>query len=274
MYQRPITIDTPGCVLFLLDQSSSMADRSRGGVSKALGVADMLNRLLSGLVGRCAQDGSVADLLHVGVLGYSTRVQSRLRGVVAPISKLQRARLGVLLPGPSDGYGRLVKKRPWPLMIWFDPASGGSTSMCAALREAADACLRFVRTHPDSLPPIVINLTDGEATDGDPVRAAHRLTSIATPDGPPLLFNFHLSVAGGQPLEYPAVLSGVRDPHAYKLFDMSSVLPDQMRAAAARMGIVLAEGARGFAYNARMDSLARFLDIGLPGAMLPARRLH
>lgn len=272
MHQRPITIDAPGCVIFLVDQSDSMADRPRGGVSKALGVADMLNRMLSGLVGRCAPDGAVADLLHVGVLGYSTSVHSRLKGVVTPISKLPKARLGVLLPGPPDGYDRLVKKRPWPLMIWFDPISDGATSMCAALDVAAGACEKFVKSHPDSLPPIVINLTDGEATDGDPQRAARRLTSIATPDGPPLLFNFHLSVAGGQPLEYPAVLTDVRDPHARKLFDISSMLPERMRAAAARMGHDLAEGAKGFAYNARMDSLARLLDIGLPGSMLLTRR--
>ncbi len=250
-------------MLFLIDQSSSMAGWT------SVGVADMLNRLLSGLLARCTDGGVVRDFLHVGVIGYGTKVHTRLLG---PISRLPKARPGVLLPGPSDGHGRLVKVKPWPLLIWFDPQAGGGTPMCAAIRTAMDECKKFMRAHPDSFPPLVINLTDGEATDGDPLGIAHKLTALSGRDGRPLMFNLHLSGSGGDPIEYPAALGRMRNPQAHKLFEMSSVLPEQMRQAAARMRVHLEEGARGFAYNARLDSLARFLDIGLPGSMLPTRR--
>lgn len=42
----------PERVLFLIDRSGSAAGQSSMGVAKALGVADMLDRLLWGLVAR------------------------------------------------------------------------------------------------------------------------------------------------------------------------------------------------------------------------------
>ena len=279
MYGARMTKDTPGCVLFLIDQSGSMQGYVPGGATKALTVADALNRLLSGLVARCTDARGIHDVLHVGVLGYEQDVVPRLTGAgrrpsaLVPISEIASAgRLGVLLAGPSDGRGRLVKVRPWPLRIWLEPHAGSSTSMCAALREAQTVVRRFLAAHDRSFPPIVVNLTDGEATDGDPSRPAHDLTSLRSRDGNVLLFNVHMSSHGGDVLEYPAEIGGAHDHYARVLFDMSSVLPERMRAAAAAMRYHLEPAARGFAYNARLDSLARFLDIGISGSLLMSRR--
>jgi hypothetical protein len=274
-----MTTDTPGCVLFLIDQSGSMQGCVPDGVTKALTVADALNRLLSGLVARCADARGIHDVLQVGVLGYEEHVVPRLAGAgrrpsaLVPISEIASAgRPGVLVAGPSDGRGRLVKVRPWPLRIWLEPHAGSSTSMCAALREAKNVVRRFLAAHDDSFPPIVVNLTDGEATDGDPSQPAHDLMSLRSRDGNVLLFNVHMSSQAGEALEYPSELGRVHDRYARTLFDMSSVLPERMRTAAAAMRYHLEPGARGFAYNARLDSLARFLDIGIPGSLLMSRR--
>jgi hypothetical protein len=279
MYSVRMTTDTPGCVLFLIDQSQSMLDRTPDRITKAMAVADALNRLLSGLVARCADGDAVRDYLHVGVLGYSDTVTPQLAGAgrrqqaLVPVSEIAlTGRPGVLVAGPGDGRGRLVKVRPWPLRVWVEPQTGPYTSMCAALRAAARVVGAFLFAHPDAFPPIVVNLTDGEATDGDPRDPARRLTSLRSTDGSVLLFNLHVSSKPGPALEYPGEIGPVRDGYARILFEVSSVLPDRMRAAAAAMRYELAPGARGFAYNARLDSLARLLDIGVPGSLLMSRR--
>lgn len=278
MYDRPMTVAHPGCVLFLIDQSGSMSIEV-GAHSNAERVADALNRLLSGLVARCRDGDQVRDHLLVGAIGYGGSGGNGLgedllgtgwRGC-RPISRLRAGRPGVLVPGPADGLGRLVKRRPWPLQIWLDPVAYFSTAMCTALRRAGQLCQDFVEHHPDSYPPIVVNLTDGQATDGNPRKPAGALRSISSRHGAVLLFNLHVSGGGGEPVEFPAE-PPLHDSAARKLFEMSSVLPARMRAAAARLRRPLPEGARGFAYDAPASSLARLLDIGLPASLLPTRR--
>ena len=56
-YEAEISVENPGCFLFLIDQSGSMADRiadKKGGKTKAQGVADAINDLLNDLVIKCS----------------------------------------------------------------------------------------------------------------------------------------------------------------------------------------------------------------------------
>ena len=69
------------------------------------------------------------------------------------------------------------------------------TPMCEALKYASDALSSWVTQYPDSFPPIVINVSDGNATDGDPVPLAHQIMNLNTSDGNALVFNIHLSEA-------------------------------------------------------------------------------
>jgi len=55
---------------------------------------------------------------------------------------------------------------------------------------------------------------------------------------------------------------GVPDEYARLLFMMSSVLPENLREASQSEGYVLGEQASGFAFNADLVELIRFLDIG------------
>jgi hypothetical protein len=275
MYEARMSLRRPGCVLFLVDQSLSMDKRMPGRVRKSEAVADAVNRLLSGLVGRCTEGDTTHDYLHVGVLGYAETVMPLLTGArpLLPISEVAgTGRPGFLVPGPRDGLGRLVKVKPWPLHVYIEPRAVPYTAMCSALLTAIQVVGGFIRAHPDSFPPIVINLTDGDATDGEPGPLARTLCSLASRDGNVLLFNLHMSTRDDPPLEYPAALPRIRDPYAERLFAMSSVLPPRMVEAAAAIHRHLDPGARGFAYNARMENLSRFLDIGVPPLLLPSRR--
>ena len=56
--------------------------------------------------------------------------------------------------------------------MWFDPIANGQTPMCRAMEVASEVVADFVREHPRCFPPVVFNITDGDANDGDPGRWA------------------------------------------------------------------------------------------------------
>ncbi len=120
----------------------------------------------------------------------------------------------------------------------------------------------WVADHPASFPPIVINITDGDATDGNPVAPAEGLRKLATDDGQTLLFNLHLSDNPGPPVTYPESEETLADDFARRLFRMSSVLPGYMRDAARGEGYPVGAQSRGFVFNADIVEVIKFLDIG------------
>lgn len=270
-YQAEISRSNPSCFLFLIDQSGSMEDPFAGGESsrrKADLLADAINRLLQNLVIKCAKEEGIRDYFHVGVIGYGARVGPALGGQLAgrelvPISDIGNlpARIEERKKKVEDGAGGLVEQTiRFP--IWFDPVYHGATPMCQALTLAHDILARWLPQHPDSFPPIVINITDGEATDGDPSTAADALRSLGSSDGNVLLFNVHLSSKGARPIEFPASADQLPDQHAQLMFELSSPLTPYMRTVAQQEGYTVAEGSRGFVFNADMISVIKFLDIG------------
>jgi hypothetical protein len=109
---------------------------------------------------------------------------------------------------------------------------------------------------------MVINITDGEATDGDPSAPASALKALSSNDGEVLLFNVHLSSERAAPIEFPDEETLLPDQYAQLLFAMSSTLPPHMRNIAHQEGYRVSERARGFVFNADMVAVIRFLDIG------------
>ncbi|MFC4562828.1 hypothetical protein ACFO4E_13255 [Nocardiopsis mangrovi] len=270
-YSAEISRVNPSAFIFLIDQSHSMID-SIGGEQrrpKMDVVADSLNRLLTELVVKCAKEEGVRDYFHIAVLGYGNRnVASALPAGLggsgpAPVSVIadNPLRVDKKMRKVPDGAGGLVElETDFP--IWVEPAANGSTPMCQALNRATEIARAWVDEHRYGFPPIVLNLTDGEANDGDPVESAAQLTSVATEDGGVLLFNLHVSDSSRTPVTFPDDPAGLPDAYARTLFAMSSGLPPHMRAYAGQNGYTTSESTRGFVYNADMVSLVQFLDIG------------
>jgi len=270
-YQAEISRSNPSCFLFLIDQSGSMSDSFGGGEPskrKADGVADAINRLLQNLVIKCARGEGVRDYYHVGVIGYGSTVGSAFGGSLAgqdlsPISHIANspARIEERTRKVDDGAGGLVDQTiKFP--IWFEPVANGGTPMCEALTQAKRILQVWLEQHPSCFPPIVINITDGEATDGNPIDIANEIKGLASSDGNVLLFNVHLSAHRANPIEFPDNDSGLPDEFARLLFGMSSLLPTHIQNAARQEGYNVNENSRGFVFNADIVSVIRFLEIG------------
>lgn len=269
-YEAEISRPNPSCFIFLVDQSASMVDPiGEIGTSKADVVADSLNRLLTGLAIRCAKEEGVRDYFHVAVLGYGGRTALSAFGGplqgrdLVPISQVAENPLRIDQRNKlqSDGAGGVVElKTDFP--VWVEAQANGATPMCQALMLAANLVSGWVADHPYGFPPIVLNLTDGEANDGDPIDTARQLTQLRTGDGGVLLFNLHISAAGGAPITFPSDASILPNVYARSLFEMSSELPPHMRDYAASNHYEVTNGSRGFVYNSDIVSLVQFLDIG------------
>jgi hypothetical protein len=274
-YQADISRSNPGCFLFLIDQSGSMADPFAGGTghSKADELATIINRLLASLVIRCSKDEGVRDYFDVGVIGYGARVDHPLAMAngtpFVPISRLADEPLRVedRVQKIPDGAGGLVEQSV-KFPIWIDPSADGGTPMTQALQRGSTSLSTWVDAHRGSFPPVVFNITDGEATDGDPSGAAAQMRGLATNDGSALLFNIHLSERRAPTVEFPATGEALPDAFARRLFDMSSELPPHLQAAARQEGYEVGSGTRGFVFNADAASVIQFLDIGTRPANL------
>lgn len=270
-YSAEIKRSQPACLIFLIDQSYSMGDpigapksEPSSGQRKADALADAINAFLASLTIRCAAPEGIRDYFHAAVIGYGNNglVEPAFGGALSgrelvPLSEIADAPLRVDERAKAGGDGAPVKSP-----VWFDAVASQGTPMCSALAKAKALVQQWLGDHPDGFPPIVLNFTDGEATDGDPLPGSTELRDLASNDGPVLLFNLHLSETAGDPIYFPESSSGLPDDFAKQLFEMSSVLPSTFRREAARAGFSVSDVARGFVFNADLSAIVKFLEIG------------
>ena len=260
-YSADIDRENPTCFVFLIDQSASMQEQYAGaaGQSKAEALAYQMNNLLRNLIVRCARGLEVMDYFYVAVIGYGNSIDSVFNGL-KPLSEINALARMVDQSDPLKGQEIMSQ-------AWIDPIANGMTPMCAALKNAHGLVKEWVRGHPKCFPPIVINLTDGEASDGDPVANAQRLMQVESTDGGVLVFNGHLSVDAGSIIQFPVAADELpNNPYAHQLFEMSSIIPESMRDMA---GFPIRRGARGMVFNSDLETVDSLLDFGTKTEQLP-----
>ncbi|MCW5860644.1 MAG: hypothetical protein KIS63_20290, partial [Caldilineales bacterium] len=231
--------------------------------------AVILNKTLQNLVIECSKGDEVRGYFDVAVLGYGAKVGPAFLGAlagqeIAPIDQVAAnpARVEERTRKVDDGLGGVIEHTV-KFPIWFDPVADNGTPMCEALRQAEALVRGWVGSHPTAFPPVVINLTDGEATDGDPLLPAESLRNVTTADGNVLLLNVHLSShKHQQPFSFPETADNLPDQYARQLFAMSSSLPPAMQARAREFGYPVAELSRGFFYQADPVGVIEFLQVG------------
>ena len=277
-YSADISRANPGCFLFLLDRSGSMQESLAGQPNsrKMDQAADAINRILDAISQRCSQGMDIRDYFHIGILGYNTDragspiVNSVLQGTtpdqpfltisqVVDVAEVEERQVR-----EPDGAGGVIEV-PRRMPKWLEPHAEYGTPMCAALQLATGAVGSWVAEHPESYPPIIINVSDGAATDGDPVPLAHRIMELQTSDGNALVYNVHLSEVAAMPVQFPDTDDGLPDELAMRLYEMSSVLPEGSRSLAQSLDMSVGPESRGFVFNADIVALVQFLDIGTRG---------
>lgn len=279
-YERPWYSQNPGCLIVLIDQSGSMDEPIRGdsaGRHKCDIAATIVNNTLSRLANDNTTNAGVKARAEVAIIGYgSNGVGSAFGGalsnrdfVTLPELKMQPLRVETRMKYETDETGEKIGT-PVEFPIWVEAQANGGTPLGEALRAATHLAHTWAANHIDSHPPLVINITDGAATDCGPSRDftqyARALTDISTADGSVLLLNCHISSTSVISLQYPAdesLLSNA-DPLAQMLFQTASVLPDNIRARMAARGVVAEPAAKGFIYNGDAVSLSDMFVFATP----------
>lgn len=276
MYSQTISRTNPGCIVVLLDRSDSMKQPwGATGMTLAEGAANALNRIILDLCIKATKEvgGSVRHYFDVGIFGYGVCAEGRAEGVESalsgPLSGHNLVPLNLMADNPialREEPSVDTFTTPVRVPVWVEARHGYRTPMCAAIAEAGQHVFSWAAAHPNSFPPIVINITDGMVTDSphhgaDLSEWAHRLTMIQTNDGAVLLLNIFLSTNSESGVLFPAHPHGLPEPGP-QLFAISSELPQKLIDNARAAQVPVEPGARALGFNADLAMLVRFLEIG------------
>ena len=240
MYTQSITRNHRTAFILAIDCSGSMAEsilfRGRR-LTKAEAVAGITNDLLFELVERARRSDGIRDYYDIAVIGYSgdDEVRSLLPDgeELVPVSALAArempVRTEVIEHRLPDGS---IALREIPAPSWIEPQAAGQTPMCEALRRVRDIAAEWTAraANAESFPPVVFNITDGEATDCDDeeLRAVcNQLKALETADGNVLLINIHIAAGdAGRHVFFPeAHEANYTNRYAALLYDCSSEMP-------------------------------------------------
>ncbi|MDO4636956.1 MAG: VWA domain-containing protein [Lautropia sp.] len=274
-HEAQISRNNPTAFLFVVDQSGSMSDHMTIGKSKAEFVADALNRTLMNLIGRCTKSEGVRDYFEIGVIGYGGHgIDNGFSGplgacVLNSVSAIEQnpTRIEDRKKKMDDGAGGIVETS-MKFPVWFEPRANGGTPMRAALTKAAEEVAVWCDAHPESYPPTILHVTDGESGDGDPEEIATNLGQLRTNDGSVIVMNIHVSALASDTIKFPSSESGLPDSYAKALFRMSSVFPPHIAAFAKDKGYAVSPESRGYMFNAEAAELVDFFDIGTRASQL------
>lgn len=277
MYTKPITRIHPTAFVVLIDRSGSMKERivfAGTEMTKSRAVTLIAGSFIDELMYRARREGGVYDYYDIAVLGYSG---DGVRSLVSPDGEFTTpSRLA------SAGVKRekIVRERLLPSgrsvvavtehNVWFREKAAGVTPMCGALREGLSLVGWWCRQKRNrgSYPPTVINITDGEASDGtgDDVRAiAEKIRTTGTSDGHTILMNINLARAneGTPPVLFPSSLSELPD-HRYArlLWDISSEMPESLHDVISTMRPGAAPPFRAMGWGSDIGGVAAMMNIG------------
>jgi len=260
-----ISSTNPCLIIYLLDQSGSMSEKfGNAAHSKSVELASAINDVIYEVGLRCiGTGGELKNRFELAIIGYgkeNDKVQSGWEGQLTN-------KWVVSIKNIFDYPLGQDNEKP----IWIKPYADGSTPMKKAFENARKLCSDWINwgNHKECHPPIIINITDGAATDsGSNYNAlkneVEQLKKIATNYGPVNILNIHISTRSGDRILFPNDISNINDKFAKLLFDMSTTLNENMIRLAQQKGYNVQNSAKGYVFNGDATDLINFLNIGTP----------
>lgn len=271
------TIESPGCVILLVDESAAMgavmgevvSDGKASTKSNAERVATAVNALLNQL--------SSGPDFPLALVGYQAdgagqvNVGSRLGGTLAGrdfvrTSELRGATLRVesrtrKIPAPG-GLGP-PREEPVEFPVWYEPRLGAKAPQIAAYNFCRELLQRWsAEAGPNPGAPLVVHISAGASGDGNPQLAVGKLLELKTAGGAPIVLQAHLAAAAAVASSlYPSSYVYLTLGSARDLFRRASVLPPHLLEALRAAKTTVNANARGLIYNAKISDLIRMLGL-------------
>jgi len=259
-----ITSTNPCLIVYLLDQSGSMAEKfGNGAHSKADELAEAMNDIIYNIGLRCiGSAGELKNRFEIAVIGYGKNANIAQSAWEGQLSGKWVVSIKNIFEYP------LGEKDDKP--IWITPYAEMNTPMAKAFENARRLCQDWINwgNHRDCHPPIIINITDGAATDAGwgnrtLLQEVQQLKNLSTNYGAAHILNIHISTSSSDKILYPSRVNQ-RDEFANLLFEMSTPLNPNMIRIAQQKGYNVDSGAKGYVFNGNATDLINFLNIGTP----------
>lgn len=263
---RNLTISStnPCLLVYLIDQSGSMSDQfGNAKHSKAVEVANAINDIIYDVGLRCiGNNGELKNRFEIAIIGYGKVEDSVQSGWEGSLSGKWVLSIKNIFDYP---IGELNEKP-----IWIKPYAVSNTPMTKAFENAKRLCKDWINwgNHKDCHPPIIINITDGQATDAGNdfsmlKKQVDEIRTLRTHYGGTNIFNIHISTKPGDKLLFPDRISNY-DKFERILFDISTNLDSNMIRIAQQKGYNIGNNAKGYVFNGNATDLINFLNIGTP----------
>lgn len=259
-----ISSTNPCLIVYLLDQSYSMKDQfGNANHNKAFEVADALNDIIYETGLKCiGNGGELRNRFEIAVLGYGKEKNTVQSGWEGQLSNKWVVPIKNIFDHPLS----LNNDKP----IWIKPYSEENTPMTKAFENAKRLCDDWINwgNHRDCHPPIIINITDGEATDAGSsfqplIYQTNEIKKLGTNYGKVHILNIHISSLAGDKILFPNE-TPIIDRFGKLLFDISTPLDENMVRIAQNKGYRIDYGAKGYIFNGGPSDLINFLNIGTP----------
>ena len=286
MYDAKITSAEPTLLVILLDQSSSMDTTLVETNGERFSIARMakyvVDEFLYEAFNKCIREDDLKPYLDIAVIGYSLGLRSALPKIPLeqyPFSVTKLADTHIAENPRNPDVNPVV--RP-PRYEWLTERAHGDTPMLAAFTKAREIIEKWLPDHQTSLPPVVINISDGMPSDDSDIlqmieqgylgdlsqtsllAEADKIRAIGTENGKCLICNCHVSVAGVKQIHYPLSSDEAEqiDGTSKLMFEMSSIIPESMLALAKKLDLAIDPGSRFFVFNADVNTLIKFMKFG------------
>ena len=262
---------TPGLLIILVDQSGSMMQEYVDGDSRTVFSAKVINRVINTIIKKNFNKDKPKNRCFISVIGYGYEVKELCSGFLEDLYnnplKVERRSQKI-----SDGNGGLVEtevNQP----IWVEPITEDVwTNMRDGFKMAKQLVEDWIADKPECPAPVIINISDGvpyyDHQDNakcmrETMEVAKEIMNISNNDGHVLIFNAEIG-DGGHKIITPSSESevAVSGAPAQFLFEISSVIPEGYKAAAAKNELSIKEGSKGCIFNADAVELIKLIDFG------------
>ena len=277
MYSQEITRQHRAAIVIAIDQSCSMGGHIKLNgreFTKAEVVSMVTGRLIDELIMRSHRDGEYRHYYDIALVGYSgEEVYSLLGDELSfyPITTLAGREVRRTIYALNyNTINRGVQSFNEEVSLWVEPRSQGATPMYRMIISVTELVKSWCakQENSDSFPPIVLNITDGEASDANDEMlriAANSLKQTCTEDGNTIFANIHISSdTNHAPILFPnnrEVPLAIRQAHL--MMDMSSLMPETFHPYISECRSSFSHPPYiAMSYNASMSELVAMLNIG------------
>jgi hypothetical protein len=287
-YTNRITSLNPMAFVLLIDQSGSMSNEMKDNngdlIVKSKQLALIVNKFLDEILLTCQSTDLIKNYFDVVIIGYGREDtngesivkiawEGQLEGQswvnVTTLRKCSLRKDIIKVQNPKK-FG--PKELEEEINVWIEPYSEGLTPMKEAIETCTNLLISWIENHPNSFPPIVFNMTDGNATDvtnqNEIVLASEKLKSLSTSDGNVLLLNCLFSDDVQNLKEFPFLHERnffERNAHELALYDSSSLLPPKIKRIISNIyknPDYLTEETKGVVFANDIERCIKFLEIG------------